>query len=112
MPLLIINTNTVINDLQKTTALASNLISEILGKPESYVMVSINDKQTLMFAGNNEPTAYIQLKSLGLDESKTTEYSATLCSFINKELNIDSARIYIDFTSPDRHLWGWDNKTF
>ncbi len=112
MPLLEITTNTVIDSSLDIAEKASKLTADLLGKPESYVMVKIEDNQSLLFAGNNAPAAYIKLKSLGLPEDKTAEYSSSLCSFINTELNIESTRIYIEFTNPERHLWGWNNGTF
>lgn len=112
MPLLEITTNTKIENTQNFAEKASALTAEILGKPESYVMVKIQHEQTLLFAGNAAPAAHVKLKSLGLPEDSTTDFSSRLCLFINEELNISSARIYIEFSSPQRHMWGWDERTF
>ncbi len=112
MPLLEITSNTVIDSSLDIAEKASKLTADLLGKPESYVMVTIQDNQSLLFAGSNEAAAHIKLKSLDLPEDKTTEYSSSLCSFINTQLNIESSRIYIEFTNPERHLWGWNNGTF
>lgn len=112
MPLLEITCNTKINNCQAIAEQASRLTADILGKPESYVMVKIQPEQTLIFAGTNEPAAHVKLKSLGLPENRTAEFSLSICSFISSELNINSDRIYIEFTNPERHMWGWDNRTF
>ncbi len=112
MPLLELSTNTSINDAQGIAKRASELTADILGKPESYVMVKIMPEQNLIFAGSDEPAAHVKLKSLGLPESETAELSAKICNFINAELGINSARIYIEFSSPERHMWGWDGRTF
>jgi phenylpyruvate tautomerase PptA (4-oxalocrotonate tautomerase family) len=112
MPLLEITTNITIENVQDMAAKASVITAEMLGKPESYVMVKIQQEQTLLFAGNTEPAAHIKLKSLDLPESRTADFSSTLCRFIDEQLNIDSARIYIEFSSPPRHMWGWDERTF
>ncbi len=112
MPLLELTTNTNIDDVASLAKQASKLTAEILGKPESYVMVKIMPEQNLIFAGSDEPAAHVKLKSLGLPESKTAELSAKICNFINAELSINSARIYIEFSSPERHMWGWDGRTF
>jgi phenylpyruvate tautomerase PptA (4-oxalocrotonate tautomerase family) len=112
MPLLEITTNTAIDNIQGVASQASKLTAEMLAKPESYVMVKIHPEQTLIFAGNNEPAAHIKLKSLGLAEDNTTDFSKKICSFINSQLDIKSARIYIEFSNPARHMWGWDEKTF
>ncbi len=112
MPLLEITTNTTINQSDKVAEQASKLTADILGKPESYVMVKLLPEQTLIFAGTDAPAAHVQLKSLGLPESKTADFSAAICAFISSELDIDSGRIYIEFANPERHMWGWDGKTF
>ena len=112
MPLLQISTNIAIENCQQLAEKASKLTAEMLGKPESYVMVKVLAKQTLIFAGTGEPAAHLKLKSLGLPESKTADFSSMLCAFIDSELAIKSARIYIEFSSPERHMWGWDSRTF
>lgn len=112
MPLLEIETNTKINGCQQLAEQASKFTAEMLGKPESYVMVKIRDEQTLLFAGTNEAAAHVKLKSLGLVENDTADFSARICGFINERLAINSARIYIEFSNPERHMWGWDERTF
>lgn len=112
MPLLEISTNTIVDNSLDIAEQASALTAKILGKPESYVMVKIQSEQTLIFAGSNEPAAHVKLKSLGLPEDKTAFLSASICAFISEQFGINSARIYIEFANPERHMWGWDNQTF
>lgn len=114
MPYLSIQTNQSIDEsnTQNIVKKVSHAAAEILGKPESYVMVALQANTAMSFAGSNDPTAYIQLKSLGLPESSTTSFSQALCSLLNTELNISPERIYIEFSGPERHMWGWNNKTF
>ena len=114
MPYLSIQTNQSIDDSKIQTLLkkVSHTVAEILGKPESYVMVAIEASTPMSFAGNNEPTAYVQLKSLGLPESSTSDFSNSICSLVSNELNISTDRIYIEFSGPARHMWGWNNDTF
>ena len=112
MPLLEISTNINIDNAQELAEQASSLTAELLGKPESYVMVKLLAEQTLTFAGTSEPAAHVKLKSLGLPEKDTADFSAKICAFLNSKLTIDSARIYIEFSNPERHMWGWDGKTF
>ena len=112
MPLLEISTNIKVDNSQQLAEQVSRLTADMLGKPESYVMVKIQTEQTLIFAGNNEPAAHLKLKSLGLPESDTADFSKNLCFFISSQFNINSNRIYIEFASPERHMWGWDGKTF
>ncbi len=75
-------------------------------------MVSLESNPSMLFAGSDAPLACLELKSLGLAEDRTTEYSRVLCEFIESELGIPQARIYIEFSNGQRHLWGWDSRTF
>lgn len=112
MPLLQISTNQTIEDYNQLAKEASSLTAEMLGKPESYVMVKIDQADTLIFAGSDEPCAHLKLKSLGLNEDETAAYSEKLCQFASEKLGIPESRTYIEFSSPPRHMWGWDKRTF
>lgn len=91
---------------------ASSLVATELGKPESYVMVSLEPPRPMLFAGTDEPTAYLELKSIGLMESKTKALSAALCQLISDKMNIPAERIYIEFADAPRSMWGWNGSTF
>jgi len=114
MPYLSIQTSVNLGDAEKQSLLASasRSVADMLGKPEGYVMVTLHSGLSMMFAGSNEPAAYLDLKSLGLPAERTAELSAALCDLMRNELGIDSSRIYIGFVSPDRFMWGWNGKTF
>ncbi|MCW8830298.1 MAG: phenylpyruvate tautomerase MIF-related protein [Gammaproteobacteria bacterium] len=112
MPLLQITTNISVEDSTALAKDASRIVAGMLGKPESYVMVIVNDESSLVFAGSEQAAAHLKLKSLGLDESRTGDYSTHLCGFIQNMLGIEPSRIYIEFSSPERHMWGWDCGTF
>jgi phenylpyruvate tautomerase len=114
MPLLRITTNVQTDRAasEKLTTAFSAVVSKLLGKPESYVMVILEQDAAMSFAGLTDPCAYLELKSLGLPESRSVEFSAALCDMISDKLGVDSSRTYIEFSSPARHLWGWDRQTF
>jgi len=112
MPLLSIRTNINLNDLNSLASLASKTTANALGKPESYVMVAVEDQLTMLFAGSDEPTAYLELKSISLPESETKTLSSVLCQLINEQLDIEKNRIYIEFSNAERHMWGWNGSTF
>jgi len=112
MPLLQLTTNQAIEDKIGICQQLSQQVASLLGKPESYVMVILQDNQAMTFAGIDEPTAMLVLKSLGLPEDKTSDFSRQLCTITGELLNIAPNRIYIEFSNPERHMWGWDNRTF
>ena len=91
---------------------ASAKTAEILAKPETYVMTILDDQVNMSMSGSSEPTAYLELKSINLPEDQTTELSNSLCQHVGELLSIPTNRIYIEFSNAQRHLWGWDNRTF
>ena len=114
MPYLKIQTNQSIAD-DKAEALlkaASQAVATGLGKPESYVMVNLDPPRPMLFAGDSTPTAYLELKSIGLPDDKTRSLSETLCTLISEHLAIEPDRIYIEFANAPRHMWGWNKGTF
>jgi phenylpyruvate tautomerase PptA (4-oxalocrotonate tautomerase family) len=114
MPTLKIQTNVETTAGRRMPILqaASLKVAEILGKPESYVMVLLQTNPDMLFAGDDAPLAYLELKSLGLPEDSTPALSAALCEFMDENFGVRRERIYIEFTSPPRHLFGWNGKTF
>lgn len=87
-------------------------IADILGKSENYVMISLETAKPMLFSGNGQTTAFVELKSLGLPEEQTATFSRKLCSLIEAQTGIKAERIYIEFSGSARHMWGWNNKTF
>ena len=114
MPLLSIVTNVSVteNERAEILAAASGTVSELLGKPETYVMVHLTDNAALTFGGSSEPACFMQLKSLSLPEEETKRFSGRLCDFADAHLGIGSERTYIEFINPPRHMWGYDRRTF
>lgn len=115
MPLMRIITNVKINDAEEREKLlqaASSATSTMLGKPESYVMVHVEQNQPLSFGATQEPACLIEVKSLGLKEDTTAEMTRRLCDLAEIHLGVPANRTYIEFTNPPRHLWGFDGHTF
>ncbi len=112
MPYMHIHTNVVVEDESSFLKRCSSTAAEALGKPEAYVMINLSHGHPMMFAGSEEPLAYIELKSLGMPGHATAELSATLCRMLEEGLGIAPGRVYIEFSGPERHMWGWDGGTF
>ncbi|NBC49086.1 MAG: hypothetical protein GVY22_14120 [Gammaproteobacteria bacterium] len=114
MPTLIIKTNAPIETTATESIIkrASARVAELLGKPERYVMVILEPTPTMCFGGETTPLAFLELKSLGLPEDRTSALSAALCELLHETLEIPSSRVYIEFASPPRHLFGFDGRTF
>jgi phenylpyruvate tautomerase len=114
MPYFSIETNQTINqasnrDLMKKM---SAFIAGLLGKPESYVMIAIKPETPLIFAGGDEPAAFVRLKSIGLPKARCPEFSEKICGVVELELKVPPNRVFIDFKDLERDMFGWDGKTF
>jgi phenylpyruvate tautomerase PptA (4-oxalocrotonate tautomerase family) len=112
MPVLKVQTNLEIADKRKFMEDATALLSRVLGKPSQYIMVIVDANADMMFAGSNEPLAYLELKSIGLPKNKTSGISAELCNFIEGEIQVPQNRIYIEFANAERDMFGWNGSTF
>lgn len=114
MPTLKIQTNAPIDQpaAQALIQRASAEVATLLGKPERYVMVIVEPVTAMSFGGDTAPTAYLELKSLGLDEARTPQLSSALCTLIEVGIGVPQERVYIEFSSPPRHLFGFDGRTF
>ncbi|MCQ2913847.1 MAG: phenylpyruvate tautomerase MIF-related protein [Alphaproteobacteria bacterium] len=114
MPFLMIKTNlplekTVCNALMNY---ASKVVAETVEKPEAYVMVNVVENQHLIFGAKVTPCVYMEMKSVGLPQSKIPELSATLTKMIEDKLHVPSNRIYIEFSSVPGNMWGFNGSTF
>ena len=112
MPLLKIQTNQQNADHAALLRDASATVAEMLGKPERYVMVSLEHNPHMVFAGDDAPLAYLELKSIALPGDRSRELSATLAGLMQRQLGVPPERVYIEFADATRHLWGWNGTTF
>ncbi|MDR0533249.1 MAG: hypothetical protein LBH01_04775 [Verrucomicrobiales bacterium] len=114
MPVLKIQTNVAVSDKDKKDILkaVSRLAAKELGKPEGYVMVSVESSVAMLFGANDDPCAFVELFSLGLPEDKAPRLSEMICGLLKESLNIDPRRVYIRMSDHPANLWGWNGETF
>jgi len=114
MPYLSIQTNQTFDTTTAKQLMqqASKTVSEVLAKSENYVMVALPPPVPMLFAGADEPAAYVELKSIGLPQESTASLSSALCSLLCEHLGISKDRIYIEFANAERTMWGWNGRTF
>jgi phenylpyruvate tautomerase PptA (4-oxalocrotonate tautomerase family) len=114
MPYLKIQTNLPLGKKAERTVLknASRLVAEQLGKPESYVMVAVEADTPMLFAGSDDPVAFLELKSIGLPARKTKALSQALCQLVEGHLGIPCDRVYVKFIDVKHGMWGWKGDTF
>ncbi len=112
MPYLKIQTNQPIEHTDVVLSAASKLVATALGKPERYVVVTLEPSRPMLFGGSDDPLAFLELKSIGLAQDETDELSDALCGFVEEHLAVDPERVYIEFAAARGAMWGWNRGTF
>ncbi len=112
MPYLKIQTNKEIAEKDMLMKEMTGILVNFLGKPEKFIMIAVEPLIEMSFGGTNEPTAFIELKSIGLPTDVTSELSEAICKLLNKHLGIPPDRIYIEFSDAPRNMFGWNGGTF
>lgn len=114
MPLLKLETNVVLAEEKERTLLAalSKITAESIGKPERYVMVTIESASVLM-SGESGDAAFVDVRSIGGLGSDVNHRLAQRVSKLLKEtLGIPGERVYLNFTDVPAARWGWNGETF
>lgn len=114
MPYLKITTSKSVEAAQKHRLLtaASKAIAAELGKPEQYMMVSLEAAVPMVFGGSQELSAFLELRGIGLPKTKAGKLSLLLCGLMKSELGVRKDRVYINFADVPANLWGWNGETF
>ena len=114
MPYLKLKTNVKVAAAQKPTLLKqfSQLMAHQTGKPERYVLVELASEQAMLFAGTDQPLAYLECKSIGLSVAQVDVLAAALCQLLHTQLQIEPERVYIEFSDCPAAYWGWNGSTF
>ena len=111
MPYFKIETNRKVPYRVQFTKSASYLLSELLNKPEKFVMISLQDEHEIRFGGSADAAAYVQIKSIGLPED-CGEFMKSVTEFVAESLNIPQDRIYIECENLDRSRFAWNGQRF
>lgn len=113
MPMIEVKT-TVALTKEKRDILKSELgkAISIMGKTESYLMISLEDKIDLYFGGKKlQNGAFIQVKVLGnVNAAQSNQMSSKICEILQKELSIPGSSIYITYSGFEN--WGWNGSNF
>ena len=114
MPYIKVQTNKELSDDRKKEIMQdlTDFVSKELGKPKKFIMAVIQNSQSMIFGGSFDPLAYVELRSIRLPHNRTKSLSQSIAGFIKDQMNIDSERIFINFTDVEPHLWGYNSDTF
>jgi phenylpyruvate tautomerase len=114
MPLLKLDTSVALSDEMKRDLLPkfSRLVADTLGKPEEYVMVTINSSAILM-AGKPGDAAFVDVRSIGgLSLAINKQLSKNICTLLKESLGLAPGCIFLNFSDIDAANWGWKGSTF
>ena len=114
MPLLRIQTNVSVPNERRATILSelTDTIARELGKPKEYVQVVLQPGLAMSFAGSVEPTAFVEVRSLGLPGDKPQSLSEGLSREMEVRLGVPANRVFLNFADVPRTHWGWNAGTF
>ncbi|XP_073015574.1 uncharacterized protein [Primulina eburnea] len=98
MPCLDISTNVNLDGVD-TDSIFSELtkaVSQIVGKPENFVMILMKGSVALTFGGNKEPAALAEIISMsGIDSQVKRKLIATIGSILQNTLSIPKTRFVL-----------------
>jgi phenylpyruvate tautomerase PptA (4-oxalocrotonate tautomerase family) len=114
MPLLRLQTTVTPTAEQQPSLLAalSRIVTEAIGKPEQYVMVTL-ETTPMLLAGQPGPAAFADVRSIGgLNSRVNKQIAQQLCALLEQSLAIPPARVYLNFSDVPASHWGWNGGTF
>ena len=109
MPFINVSTSAKVNDKGKLLEEISILISSLINKSRSFVMVKIDDN-CHMFFNDEAPSCFLEIKSIG--SLNPSEMAKPISNFVYEKMGIPIDRIYISFEDVPASLWAWNGKTF
>lgn len=112
MPYFSIETNkSVDGDVTRLMKKATKFLAEMMAKPEHVIMVTIKPGMPYLFGGTDDPTAFVQIKAVGLERDKCPEFSKQVCEFLDAEISVPKDRVFIEFIDIDPRIFGWNGNT-
>ncbi|XP_043707134.1 macrophage migration inhibitory factor homolog [Telopea speciosissima] len=97
MPCLNLSTNVSLDGLDTAPLVSEAIkaIANIIGRPESYVMVLLKGSIPITFNGNEEPAAFAELISMGgIDSDVKRKLIAEIGTILETKLSIPKSRFF------------------
>ena len=115
MPMIRIQTSLAVDEEKQSSLMntLSGAVAELLGKPESYMMVILEPETLMMMSGTLEPSALVEVHSVGsISEDESKNLSGKISEIIGREIGVGAGRIYLNFRGVPGVMWGYDGRTF
>jgi phenylpyruvate tautomerase len=113
MPYLTIQINTALEDEKQTALLnaAAKIVATQSDKPEKSVMTSLSTSARMTFAGEDDPTAFIELRSIGVPDTKRNPLTAALTDLVTRTCEIKADRIFVVLADIQARFWALNGAT-
>jgi phenylpyruvate tautomerase len=113
MPYLSIQTNKSLRGEQQTALLdaASKIVASKLQKPEAYVMTSLLPAVQMTFAGQDDPAAFLEVRSIGIPDSARNSLVAALTDLVARSCEIKTDRIFVVLADVPGQFWAFQGAT-
>lgn len=116
MPTFILHTNLTSKSFVNEENLHSKIrqvIASNIGKSEDFVLTIFNPNTSMQFGEKAGNSAYCEIKNVGtLSPEITNLITNSVTEILSQKLKISPDQLYIEFQESERHLWGWNGKTF
>ncbi|CAO3623273.1 unnamed protein product [Mucor hiemalis] len=113
MPILEIISAQTPKDLRSFTKRLNALFAELIGKPESFCLVTFTKVDSFFFAGSDEPGFLVKVGSIGhIDNDRNSKLTAAVTAELVKELGAQDNRGYFIFTDVPGDNIGYKGDTF
>eukprot|EP01113_Clastostelium_recurvatum_P030906 TRINITY_DN3807_c0_g1_i1.p2 TRINITY_DN3807_c0_g1~~TRINITY_DN3807_c0_g1_i1.p2 ORF type:complete len:117 (+),score=33.23 TRINITY_DN3807_c0_g1_i1:257-607(+) len=115
MPHIAITTNQSI-DASTTDAFmkqASEVAAKETGKPEKWIMISIQERVSMIMGGTPGPVAAVRISNIGeLAKERVAVLAKSLTSLLTSHFKVSGERVYIMFEYPHPSAYAWNGNTF
>jgi phenylpyruvate tautomerase PptA (4-oxalocrotonate tautomerase family) len=89
------------------------VVAQCIGKSEDFVLTIFNPNTSMQFGAKAGISAYCEVKNVGaLSRDTTDKIASFITEILSTKLKISPEQLYIEFQESERHLWGWNGKTF
>ena len=114
MPLVLIHTNAIVPDEEKERLAehVSSSVAAVTGKSEEWAMVSIGDGKTMSLARDTAPTAFVEVRSIGLAKDQISALISAMTDAAGSHLGVPPERVYVEVSAPAATHFGWNGEPF
>lgn len=113
MPYIELKTNRQITPekARELSAHMGQIISDIPGKSEQWLMTELEGDRFMTFAGSDAPCAMVSVSIFGKADGESYErMTRDVCEKVSESLDISTDRIYVKYSEISD--WGWDSRNF